>query len=94
MLTYGSFIADQLANSDGLESCRALGGLREALGKREARAAREAEEESPDPNKRQRKATKVFEAAPSHRDRALVSCCVGPIARGFGRESSLTTCRR
>ena len=70
MLTYGSFIADQLANSDGLESCRALNGLREALGKREARAAREAEEESPDPNKRQRKATKVFEAAPSHTPRA------------------------
>ena len=81
MLTYGSFIADQLANSDGLESCRALGGLREALGKREARAAREAEEESPDPNKRQRKATKVFEASPSHTPRAKPSAKPKPRAK-------------
>ena len=70
-MQYGSFLADQIANSEGLESCRSLLGLREALTKQVAQEAREAEgEKSPDPNKRQRKATAVFEAAPSHTPRS------------------------
>ena len=46
-------------------------GLREGLTKHVAEKARDAEGGgSPDPNKRQRKATKMFEAAPSHTPRA------------------------
>ena len=77
VLTYGTFLAEQIANGEGLDGCRALIGLREAIFKKEADEVAKADAEaaargeaSSDPNKRQRKKTTVFEAAPSHTPRA------------------------
>ena len=36
VLTYGTFLAEQIANGEGLDGCRALIGLREAIFKKEA----------------------------------------------------------
>ena len=75
-LLFGRFLVDQIANSEELASCRALIGLREALerkAKEEAITQRSLDDEEKaesDPNKRQRKATKMYEAVPSHTPRA------------------------
>ena len=57
-LMHAEFIAEQIANAEGLSECRALQTLREQLGKSTAAGAGGAAAEAPgtDPNKRARKA--------------------------------------
>ena len=88
LLQYGSFLADQIANTEGLEQCKALDGLRDLLKKQEATSAAAAERERGDPNKRQRKATKVWEAEPSHSPRERPPRGGGGGGRGKGKASS------
>lgn len=69
MATYGHFVLDQVQHTEGLADCRAAGGLRQALelaagGGVAAKKTVEAEVEAvPDPNKRQRKATKLYDSS-------------------------------